>query len=195
MAAILSRGRVKPSICCLQLSAIFADIDIQVQPADPEATLATPWQPQCVWHMLPKDSIYLYTLLTGKISIFLVTMRSERSPVGRRTPEQTWWLVADDNFNCMVLNFYICKYVWWHRSGSTLALVWPFAWQHQVIIWTNIDFSSVRFCTIHLNAISKWVTKLIFCIMSSKIILLKLLSHLPEANELNYLTPDIPLVT
>ena len=43
--------------------------------------------------------------------------------------------------------------------------------------------ASVRFCSIHLRAISGLVTKLL-CILSLKIILLKLLPHLPGANEL-----------
>ena len=51
------------------------------------------------------------------------------------------------------------------------------------ITWTNVDFSSVRFCGIHLRAISHWVTKPLCCILSLKIILLKLL-HLPGDNEL-----------
>ena len=31
---------------------------------------------------------------------------------------------------------------------------WLVAWRHQAIILTNIDLSSVRFCDIHLRAIS-----------------------------------------
>ena len=40
------------------------------------------------------------------------------------------------------------------------------------------------FCGIHLRATSQWVPKLLVCIMSMKIMLLKLLPHLPGANEL-----------
>ena len=58
-------------------------------------------------------------------------------------------------------------------------------WQHLPITWTNVDFSLVRFCGIHLRAISLWVLKLLFCIMSLKSILLRLLPHLPGASEIN----------
>ena len=52
--------------------------------------------------------------------------------------------------------------IWWHGSGL----------QHQA--WTNVDFSFVRFCGILLRAISQRVPKLLLCIMSLKIKLLKL---------------------
>ena len=58
--------------------------------------------------------------------------------------------------------------------------------QAAVITWANLDFSLtwlVRFCDIHLRAISQWLPKLLFCIMSLKSILLKLVSHLPGSNE------------
>ena len=32
---------------------------------------------------------------------------------------------------------------------------WLDAWRHQAITWTNVDFSLVRFCGIHLRAISQ----------------------------------------
>ena len=69
--------------------------------------------------------------------------------------------------------------IWLHKFGSTSAQV---KW-HQAITWTNID-SSVRFCGIHLRAISQWETKLLYWIMNLKIIFLKLLSHLPGADDL-----------
>ena len=46
------------------------------------------------------------------------------------------------------------------------------------VVWTSVDFSQVRFCDIHLRAISLRVHMLLFHIMGLKIILLKLLSHL-----------------
>ena len=49
---------------------------------------------------------------------------------------------------------------------------------------TNVDFSLVRFYGIHLWAISQWMDKLLFSIMSLKIILLKFMPHHPGANEL-----------
>ena len=47
-----------------------------------------------------------------------------------------------------------------------------------------LKLSLVRVCGIHLRAIWRWVPKLLFCIMSQKIILLQLLPHLPGTNEL-----------
>ena len=41
------------------------------------------------------------------------------------------------------------------------------------------------FCGIHLRAISQREPKMLFCIMSLKIILLKILPHLPGTNELS----------
>ena len=83
--------------------------------------------------------------------------------------------------------------IWRHRSGSTLAqvLVWC-----QTNTWTNVDFSTMRFCGIHLRAISQWVPKLPICIISSKIILwksekLKVTStsprhHISQAEHIHY---------
>ena len=53
------------------------------------------------------------------------------------------------------------------------------------ITWTDVDFSSMRFCGIHHKAISQWLPNLLFCIKSLKIIVSKLLPHLPGANELS----------
>ena len=50
---------------------------------------------------------------------------------------------------------------------------------------TNVDFSLVRFCGIHLRAISQ-VPKLLFCVMSLKMILVILLLDLLEASELMF---------
>ena len=41
--------------------------------------------------------------------------------------------------------------------------------RHQTIIWTNVDVSSMEFCSIHLRTISQPVPKLLFCIRSLKI--------------------------
>ena len=57
---------------------------------------------------------------------------------------------------------------------------WLVAGWHQVIYWTNVDSPLVRYCGIYMKAISKRVSKLLFCIMSLKTILLKLLPHLPR---------------
>ena len=52
------------------------------------------------------------------------------------------------------------------------------------ISWTNVNFSILRFCGIHLRAISHQVPKLPVCIVGFKILLLKLLPHVLGANEL-----------
>ena len=52
-------------------------------------------------------------------------------------------------------------------------------------------FLIVRYCDIHPRAISHWVPmRLLICIMSLKIVLLKLLPHLPGSNGLNYSSTD-----
>ena len=81
-----------------------------------------------------------------------------------------WWYIN---------SFLPSAVIWWHRSGS--ALVQVMAWclmapsyylnQHWLLI---SDLS----CDIHLRVISHEVPKLLFCILSLKIMLLKLLPHL-----------------
>ena len=61
------------------------------------------------------------------------------------------------------------------------------AWWHQAITWTNVNFSFVRFCGIHLRAISQWVSKLLFYIMSLNVILWTLITELSGANELKWI--------
>ena len=41
----------------------------------------------------------------------------------------------------------------------------------------------MRFCGIQLGVMSQWVSQLLFCMINLKIIHLKLLTHLPGANE------------
>ena len=55
--------------------------------------------------------------------------------------------------------------------------------RQQAITWTNVDLSSVRSCGIHLRVISQWMSKPLFCITCLKIMILKLLPHLPGASE------------
>ena len=55
---------------------------------------------------------------------------------------------------------------------------------YQATTWASVDFASVRFCGIHLRAISLRVSKLSFCIISLKTVLLRLLQHHPGGNEL-----------
>ena len=68
--------------------------------------------------------------------------------------------------------------------GQHWFRLWLVAWWQQAIIWTNVWFSLLPICGIHLGAISHWVSWLSFCRMSLKIILLELLQHLPGVNEL-----------
>ena len=60
-----------------------------------------------------------------------------------------------------------------------LMMIWLSTWLHQAITWTNADFSLVRLCGIHLGAIKQRVSKLLFCLMSLKTVLLNylVLSH------------------
>ena len=77
--------------------------------------------------------------------------------------------------------------IWRHRSASTLVQVMACfgAVRHQAITWTYVDFSSVRFCGIHLRAISQLVPEPLFCIMSLNIILIIVkLPHLLGSSEL-----------
>ena len=52
------------------------------------------------------------------------------------------------------------------------------------ITWTSVYFSLLRLCGIHLRAVLQQVTKLLFCLMSLKIMPLKLLTYRPGNNEL-----------
>ena len=65
--------------------------------------------------------------------------------------------------------------------GKTVFLIETGPWWHQAVTvtWTNIDFSLVSFCVIYMKAILQWMPKLIFCIMSLKFIISKLIWHLP----------------
>ena len=58
------------------------------------------------------------------------------------------------------------------------------AWWHQAITWTNVDFSLLRFYGIDIRAISQQMPKLLFCIISVKILPLKLVQQFLGANEL-----------
>ena len=73
---------------------------------------------------------------------------------------------------------------WWHKSASTLAQVMAWCCQAPSHYLNNVDFSLVRFCDIHMRGNLKGVSKMPFYIMSVRIILLKLLPHLPGAHKL-----------
>ena len=80
-----------------------------------------------------------------------------------------------------VKSLWLSDAIWQHKFRSTLLpdgtkpLPKPMLNSHQS-----------RFCRIHLRAISQQVLKLICYIMNLKRILLKLLSYIPEANELTH---------
>ena len=60
----------------------------------------------------------------------------------------SWWVRS------MSLNSLWPSYsIWWHRSWSALAQVMTWC----LITWTNVDFSFVRFCGIHLRVFVRWV--------------------------------------
>ena len=82
------------------------------------------------------------------------------------------------NFNSLLPSDAISRYT----SESTLAQVMTCCLKAPSDYWTNIDWLIVRFCDIHMRAISQRVPKLPFCVISLKIILLKLRPHIPGAN-------------
>ena len=83
-----------------------------------------------------------------------------------------------------VNTFWPSDTLWQQRFGSLGA------WLHQAIIWTTVHYSLVRFVGIHMRAILQQLLKLLFSIVSLKIILFKLLPHFPWANEL--CRPSLP---
>ena len=61
---------------------------------------------------------------------------------------------------------------------------WLGAWRHQDITWTNIDLSSLRFCDVHLRAISLEISQPSVIKINLKNIFLRFYWNLPEADEL-----------
>ena len=47
--------------------------------------------------------------------------------------------------------------------GQLCLMYWFDAWRQQAIIWSNVDFSLVRFSGIHLRVILEQVPKVLFC--------------------------------
>ena len=84
--------------------------------------------------------------------------------------------------------------IWRHWTRSKLAQVMACCLMAKGHYLNNVHFSLVRFCSIPLRAISQRADWLLFWIMILKIIhvLLKLLPHLPKANdsELNLFLTD-----
>ena len=77
--------------------------------------------------------------------------------------------------------------IWWYKSGSAFPQVMACCLMVPSH-YLNQDLPSNVFCGIHLRAISQWVPKLQFCVISFKIVLVKLLPHLPGTCELTCLT-------
>ena len=71
-----------------------------------------------------------------------------------------------------------------HIFGWKLAQIRLVVWWQPAITWTNVDYISVIFWVINLWTIPQPRPKLLFSVMSLKIIPLKLLPHLSVANEL-----------
>ena len=46
-------------------------------------------------------------------------------------------------------------YHMWHRSMSTLDQVVAYCWWHKTMTWTNVIFSLIKFCGIHMRALSQ----------------------------------------
>ena len=99
----------------------------------------------------------------------------------------------------MVMNFQsICRSLWsnitirQYRSGSVLT--------HVMACCLKVSSHYPKQCWLiisevqwfHRRTISQQLPKLLFCIMSLKIILLKLLPHLPRAIKLHYFNLPIP---
>ena len=60
---------------------------------------------------------------------------------------------------------------------SLKKMQWLAAWQHQAIIWTNVELTSHVFCGIHLRAISQAVCMKLISNMCLEITLLRPLPH------------------
>ena len=65
-----------------------------------------------------------------------------------------------------------------------LAQVWPDAWRHQAITWINVDLLWIRFCDIHIMAISQEITKPQITKIHLRITCLEFYSNLQGDNEL-----------
>ena len=61
---------------------------------------------------------------------------------------------------------------------------WLVAWRHQAIIWTNVDWSSVKSTCIHIRAISQEIPQPSITKIPWKITYLKCHSNFPGGSEL-----------
>ena len=92
---------------------------------------------------------------------------------------------------------HISMYQWWNLThwglvtpygvgdlGQHWIRQWLVAWRHQVITWTNVDWSSVKSSDIHIRVISQEMPQPSITKIHLKITYLKFPSHFPGANEL-----------
>ena len=63
---------------------------------------------------------------------------------------------------------------------------WLVVLEHQAITWMNVDFSLVKFSVIHLKAIPQWMPQRLFWEISFKMMLVIILPHLLETNDLKW---------
>ena len=70
-------------------------------------------------------------------------------------------------FNYMISfnGLWLSDAIWDIDPGQYWSRKWLAAWQHQAIIWTNVDLSSNVFCGIHMRVISQlafmnWMCKM-----------------------------------
>ena len=68
--------------------------------------------------------------------------------------------------------------------GGNWLRSWLFAWQHPAIVWTNVDWSSVKSSDIHMRAISQEMPQSSITKTSLKITYMKFHSNFLGANEL-----------
>ena len=119
---------------------------------------------QC-WHDLQR--IYVspgLNELTYPVLDKGLQQHEERSPVShnevQKPPQRNaTWNKENSLTHCGLVMLYGDLDQYWLRW-------WLDAWWHQAITWTNADFSSVRFCDIHLRAISQQGPELLFGTMS-----------------------------
>ena len=60
------------------------------------------------------------------------------------------------------------QYDYFQFIANLIHSPWP-RWQYEIIAWTNVDFSLLRFCGIHLKTVSQWMPKLLLRRMRPKL--------------------------
>ena len=72
---------------------------------------------------------------------------------------------------CLWILWKVCVTLHFLATNRKLTFSWKITPQGGVppLNWTNVDFILVRFCGIHLKAISQWVSILLFCIIGFEV--------------------------